>query len=430
MNKLQKLREERAAQVDKMDKACATAKSEDREMTESEVTAFDEADAAIKEIDKKIASASRFEKAASEKSNQERIIPAASRNASIPRIPGDGAPREFDSMGEFIHAVRFRQNDPRLASLFKDDVMGHEMRGEQRMDTGSSGGFAVPTQFREELLMVDPEEAVVRPRATIIAAGDPPDSEISMPALNQGAGSNRYGGVSVSWIGEGDDKPETTVGLKEITLKPYEAAATLVVTDKLLRNWKAANSILPALLTGAMRQEEDYQFLRGDGNKKPLGLFNSGAVLSVNRTTANRIKFADVSKMMNQFKGKNPVWLCAKYSRDQLVTLEDTQGHLVWTYSAREGLPDTLMGIPVIFTELQPALGTKGDLALVSLSDYLIKDGSGPFVAASEHVLFRQNKTVIKISWNVDGQAWLNGPLVGRDGNNYSPFILLDIPAA
>ena len=66
---------------------------------------------------------------------------------------------------------------------------------------------------------------------------------------------------------------------------------------------------------------------------------------------------------------------------------------------------------------------------LIDFSHYLIKDGSGIFVSASEHALFTQNKTIIKAFWNVDGQPWLNGPIKGEDGEQYSPFVALDVPS-
>jgi HK97 family phage major capsid protein len=74
-------------------------------------------------------------------------------------------------------------------------------------------------------------------------------------------------------------------------------------------------------------------------------------------------------------------------------------------------------------------LGSKGDIVLADWFYYVIKDGSGPFVAASEHVLFRQNKTVVKIFWNVDGAPWLTAPIKEENGYEVSPFVGLDVPA-
>lgn len=73
-----------------------------------------------------------------------------------------------------------------------------------------------------------------------------------------------------------------------------------------------------------------------------------------------------------------------------------------------------------------PALGSKGDVVLADWSYYLIKDGSGPFVAASEHVLFQSNKTMIKVFWNVDGAPWLTAPFKEENGYEVSPFVVLN----
>lgn len=75
-------------------------------------------------------------------------------------------------------------------------------------------------------------------------------------------------------------------------------------------------------------------------------------------------------------------------------------------------------------------LGQPGDVWLADLKHYLIKDGSGPFVAASEHVYFMQNKTVIKAFWNVDGAPWLTQPIQLENGYQASPFVKLDVPSA
>src|SRR5690606_18142069 len=103
-------------------------------------------------------------------------------------------------------------------------------------------------------------------------------------------------------------------------------------------------------------------------------------------------------------------------------------GNLIWANGAREGEPGTLLGLPVRFNKRNPGKGQFGDLVLGSFSEYLIKDGQRPLVSASEHALFKKNKTVIKIVSSVDGQPSLNAPIKNEDGITYSPFVALDIP--
>jgi len=107
--------------------------------------------------------------------------------------------------------------------------------------------------------------------------------------------------------------------------------------------------------------------------------------------------------------------------------MKDDAGSLVWAPSARDQAPNILLGYPIYICNRLPGLGSRGDLCLVNLSYYAIKDGSGPFFAASEHVYFASNKTVFKIFWNVDGQSLLREPipLERSSTNTVSPFMIL-----
>lgn len=356
----------------------------------------------------------------------------------------------FANLGEFIDAVRFGDPKGRLRSLpqsngearatavpeaFRSQILPGSVRAEWTMGTGSEGGFAVPSQTAGgDPLMLQVEGPIVRPRATVVPAGNPPDAAISMPAFHQGA-DGILGGVQVRWTGEGDEKPETSGKLREVTLQPHEVSATTVVSDKLLRNWQAADAFISSLLRKAVDHTEDIVALRGDGVAKPLGVANSTGALAVNRALANKISYADVVQMLAKLLPDSTgraVWVANQSVLPELVSLTDGAGRYIFIQGdATKGIPTTLAGIPIRFTGKTPALGTKGDLMLVDFSYYLLKDGSGPFIAASEHVYFKQNKTVVKVYWNVDGKGWCIEPLLLDDGvTQVSPYVILDIPAA
>jgi HK97 family phage major capsid protein len=262
-----------------------------------------------------------------------------------------------------------------------------------------------------------------------------------MPALDQTGTTpgNVYGGVTVDWIGEGAEKPESSAALREIMLTPHEVAGHVVITDKLLRNWAAAGPLLERLLRGAVRSAEDDVFYKGDGVAKPLGVINSGAAYGVNRAVSNEISRTDINGMTARIlmRGGTPMWIGSQSVIPQLQNMRNEigsppagDGALVWNPDARDNAGNQLLGgYPIRWHNRAPTLGTKGDLSLVDLSYYLIKDGSGPFVAASEHVHFTKNKTVIKIFYNVDGQPWLTEPFKEENGYQVSPFVVLDVPA-
>lgn len=422
------LRASRVELVAQMQALIDASETANRDMTAEEETQFNALRDQKANLDKRIA---RLEEMGASTAALDAVVPAAARGAGIIRAGGPEASKEFESVGEFLSAVRFRPNDQRLN--FVENAAANEdgsVRSEMRMDDGAAGGFMVPTEFRNTLLQVSPQDAIIRPRAQVLEPGNAPDAAVTLTALDQNgsAPGNMFGGVEVKWIGEGGKKPETDVRLREITLTPHEVAGVITITDKLLRNWRGSSSFLETQLRGAVRQSEDFAFLRGDGIKKPLGLLNSTALYRVPRVQANRVTYDDVVEMVARGYG-NGIFVYSRSMLPSLMKMTDPEGHYIWVGSAREGEPATLAGRPAIMSDRNPMLGQLGDLWYGDLSMYLIKDGSGPFVATSEHVLFQENKTMIKIFWNVDGSPWLTKPLTLENGYVVSPFVALDVPA-
>lgn len=336
--------------------------------------------------------------------------------------PAEPKKPEWRNFGEFIQAVRFNREDRRL--LFKEfDVEKRDMN----MTNGVQGGFLVPAQFATQLLAIQPGDAIIRPRATVIPAGNPPDAPITFPALDQSGARGVYSGVTVAWLAEGGAKPETEPRFRDITIAPHEVAGHIVVTDKLLRNTEAASTLVSNLLRGAIFAAEDDAFLTGGGVGMPLGIIGHASTIQIARAGAGAVAYADVTGMYARAKHGGPLcWLASPTILPQLMGMVDAGNNLVWQPNAREGAPGTLLGLPVLFHEGSPALGNLGDLILADLRYYLVKDGSGIYVTASEHVQFLNNRTVIKAFWNVDGQPWLSSPLMLRDGvTTVSPFVVL-----
>lgn len=425
------LRARRTALVADMRAMIDAAEGEDRDFSAEETANYDAKKADLDALDARIA---RMSGAVAAEAAGNVVVHAVARGGGVTVPPGPHGKTEFESLGEFMHAVRFNQNDARLNYVENAAAGEGEIGAEMRMDNDTQGGFMIPPQLRSTILSVQPQDALVRPRANVIEAGSPPDAGVTMPALDQSGAnpSNMFGGVEVQWIGEGDEKPETDALLKSITLAPHEVAGTITVTDKLLRNWQAASSFLENLLRGAVNQAEDYAFQRGTGVGQPLGALNAGATKFINRTTANSIVYDDVLAMVARLLmrgGTSPVWSIPQAALPAIAKLKDEDGRYIWKADARDGFAGTLLGYPVKWNNRAPLLGSKGDVLLADWSHYLIKDGSGPFVAASEHVLFKQNKTVVKIFWNVDGAPWLTAPIKEENGWEVSPFVALDVPA-
>lgn len=344
----------------------------------------------------------------------------------------DAGDQPFDSLGEFgILAHLGGRGDPRMKP--------YEMTAEQRMDTGISGGFAVPNQYSGQVLQIDPAANPFTSMAFELPAGTPPDAALTFPALDQDgtAPDHQFGGVTVTWEGEGVAASATEGKLREVTLEPFGVSGYVPITDKLLRNWTAAGAWLNGLLGPALAAGKELAFQEGNGIKKPLGFRVADCALGINRNTANTVKLVDLAKMVarSMTRGGMAAWLINPALQEDLIQLVNSNGNLIWKDtpdSIVAGSPASLLGKPVFLDEFAAAKGSKGDIALVQPNPaYMIKPGSGPFIETGKSGTdFEAGKSKIKISTHVGGQPWLTKPFKRRDGTETSPFVLLDVVAS
>jgi HK97 family phage major capsid protein len=427
--KLKELREKMAADIAAMALITDTAKKEARDtFTDDETIQLDALEASIdatkveiKDVEEKLAAAAtRFDRVDALRQDAASVSRPAAARGNMVNAGGAGTPdRDFATFTDFITAVRRNPSDQRLASLWSD---GTDARGEQRMDTGTSGGFTIPTQFIPTVMEAPDQANVLTSRATVIPAGDSPDAEVSMPALNQ-SDTNMRGGVVTAWTGEGATMTETAMAMKEIKLQAQELTAYVTLTDKLLRNWSAAATYIEGKLGSAVAKAKEQAFIRGNGVAKPLGILSAAAFLTVTRATGGTVKYADIAEMEGKFRGDSAFYMYSQSVLPKLMRLVDDDGRLIWQASAAVGSPATILGRPAYVSDFCSAAGTVGDLILVDASAYLIKEGAAPRVAFSEHVNFLSNKTAVKIVSSVDGQPWLSAALKGDDAASYSPFV-------
>ncbi len=409
MKDVMALRRELKTKVDEARALHKKAQEEKRSFTEEENTQYNDL---MTEIENRKAEIDR----------EERLNDLEMGNPA-PKEPGPNEIREF---GDFLQTVKWNPNDSALK--WRESPKNKEGRAlSMGGGGGAAGGFIVPEQFDSTIRMIDDQAAIFRPRAQVIPAGDPPDAAITIPALDQSGAKGVYSGVVVQWIAEGAEKPETEPSFREIRLEPQEVAGHTVVTDKLLRNSAAAGALVQSLLRKAIIASEEDAFLQGDGAGKPLGIIGHPASINIARANANAIGYADIVGMYAAAKfGGRLAWIASQTCLPQLMGMADLGSRLLWQPNARDGAPGTLIGLPVILNDQSPTIGNQGDLMLVDLDYYLIKDGSGISIAMSEHPRFTRNQTIIKAFWNVDGQPWLNTPLLQRDGvSQVSPFVVL-----
>lgn len=408
---LQELKEKRGDELKKADGILKAAGDEKRSLNEQELADVENCRKAAEAYRKEIDIIEEYEVEKRDQAITERGT----------RVPGeDGG---FRSLGEFVYSAVFNTNDPRLVR----DILPEEYRADPPMTVSnpSSLGYLVPVVYMEKVMTVTPQDAIVRPRATVIPA-DPafPDASIRMPALDYSA--NMYGGAIVNWIDEAVEKPQTAISVNQISLTPYEVAAYMAASDKLLRNSGAAEILLTVNLRGALLASEDKKCFTGLGVGTPTGLIGHPGTVVVPRGITGHIDYADVVNMYVRLEAENnAVWTFSPMALVDLMTMQNPLGQYIWQPNPQISPWGTLLGIPLVRNQRQPGLGVEGDLCLCDFSDYLIKDGFGITVAKSEHVYFLNNETAIKAFRLVDGSPWLATPLTLEDGTTASPFVVL-----
>ncbi len=302
--------------------------------------------------------------------------------------------------------------------------------------TGADGGVLIPLQQLNQIMAVAAPMSVVRQRATIINMSG---RTIKLPVLDQtvtAAGEpSFFGGVKVYWEEEAATITASDMQFKQSNLVAHELVGYTAVANSLLRDAGVALADFlggPLGFPGAVAWAEDYAFLRGNGVGKPLGVLESPAAVVVPRNTLSDIKYDDLIAMEGAYMGGEGVWLATHAAKKKLLamngpTATNYAGVYMWG-SAKDGVPNMLLGRPIVFVDKLPAVGEKGDMMLCDFTFYPIGNRqNATTVEADTSEKFGKNQTAFRIVSRVAGQPWLSAPitLAGDATTKVSPFVVL-----
>lgn len=345
----------------------------------------------------------------------------------------------FDSLGKYFQAVQNANQknlpDPRLSYMSGEDgtkiVPLTDVKALAE-NVGASGGFLVPAEFDARVRAAQQLASIARPRAEIIRMTR---RTVTIPVLDQTGATagtaNWFGGMVANWTEEAATNTESEPTWKQKVLTAHALTIYTQVSDYLIDD--SAISLEDFLMgdkgfPGVITWEEDFAFVQGDGVGKPEGVLNTGAMLTQNRATANDITYEDIAGMLGQMiPGGRPVWVAHQSTMAELLTMNGPSGNPSYLWgNAESGIPNVLLGFPIIFTDKNPVLGTAGDLMLLDWSYYLIGDRQQTTIDMSKEVRFRFNEVGWKATTRVDGQPWLSAAITYEDGSTQvSPFVKL-----
>lgn len=438
----------------------AKADAENRDLTVDEqkeldacITEFDEVEANIKRRERIVAQESRMADPQARAAAPNPVANAAARVGEATNAAAVGGSRDglqntslstreqrqrwgFQSMGEFAIAVRAsaigRGMDPRLQNAALS-TYGSD-------GVGSDGGFAVPPEWRAEIMkMVDAEDGLLSRTDQQPVTGN----SISFPT-DESTAWQSTGGIQAYWDSEAATITQSKPALKDLDIKLHRLTALVPVTEELLEDAAAMSGYVTGKAGEKIAFKLNDAILNGTGVGQPLGIMNAPCKVTVTKETsqtAATIHGRNVVKMMSRMPAQSfgrSVWLTNQDCVPQILALglevTKADGTAVGAgaiYLPPNGLANqstygSLLGRPIIVTEACATLGTEGDLVLADLSKYLSVVKGAIKSDVSIHLWFDQNTTAFRFVLRMNGQPWLSAAIARKNGSNtLSHFVSL-----
>ncbi len=402
---------------------------------------LDNAEKAMKEADDLKALAARELDIIKRATDGQNEIAGLERTSS-PRLSAEPERKtKFDSYDEWAQSMAdfLTKQKPDTRLRIWNDVGDNSIplfNDQKQMveNVGASGGFLVPAEQSMEIMAVVGELAIVRPRATVIRMVRRQYNRTVLDQTGTTAGQPHwFGGMVFYWGEEAAEKTITTAKWREVALVAkklygYTRASDELVDDAIISLSDYLQS--PTGMGGGIAWMEDFAFLQGNGATQPLGVINAGATITVARVAITPpVDYTDLTHMLeHHMQTENSIWVISISLKDTLMNMTYPSGNpsLVWQPSARDGMPGTLLGIPVYWTEKAPLAGSAGDVGLYDFNHYWIGDRQALTFASTNAEYFKYDQTSYRMVHRVDGRPWMNTPFTLQDGTStVSPFVIL-----
>ncbi len=413
--------------------------NEAREITEAELALKNELLDTVEDLNKIVASMQRQDRI--QRSLEE---PEKPKTAPAPQNKSNTSRREdreqFSSFGEQMSAVMRAgmpggQVDPRLFNAATG--LGESV--------SSDGGFLVQQDFSSVLLEEVFNTGVLASRCNRIPISGNSNG-IKIPGFDETSrASTRFGGVVAYWKDEAAQKTASKPKFRMIELNLKKLIGLCYATDELIQDAAALESYIQRSFVSEFGFQVDDAIINGTGAGTPLGILQSGCLVSVGKETgqdAATILAENVIKMYSRMFASSlssAEWYINQNILPQLLTMSVAVGtggipvYLPPGNTLVNAPGGALLGRPVTPIEQAATLGTQGDIIFADLKNgYIMAEKGGIQSDMSIHVQFIYDESVFRFVLRVDGQpvrASALTPYKGGSGATQSHFITLDTRA-
>lgn len=339
--------------------------------------------------------------------------------------PGDTEGGRFDSTEGFIVAVMNAgsktnpQYDPRL---FAGAPTTYGQTG-----VGEEGGYLIPGETRNEIINIALGNDALLPRTTIF----PIDGNTLYLPLDEDQPWDTTGGIFLQWEAEAAAATQRKPKLKTRSWHLYKLMGLVPVTNELVEDSSSLAQWLPKKLGEAMLYKVNDAILNGSGAGQPVGIINSGALVSVAKESgqaADTLVIDNIAKMYA--RASNPsrcIWIMNQDVMPQLITMV-LANQPIWHPAGPEAPSGTLFGRPIVLSISCQAIGSKGDIFFADMASYYSVTKRGqPKIDTSMHLYFDADSMAFRIVFRMDGQPALSAAITPPNSSDTrSPFVTLD----
>lgn len=269
--------------------------------------------------------------------------------------------------------------------------------------TDSEGGYLVPAEFEHTLVEALEEENIFRKLAHIIntASGD---RKIPVVATKGTA----------SWVDEEGQITESDDAFTQVSIGAYKLGTLIKVSNELLHDSVFdLEAYISKEFARRIGTKEEDSFFNGDGDGKPVGIFNGTGGAQVGVTTASTSaitadEIIDLFYSLGAPYRKKAVWVVNDATVKSIRKLKDGNGNYLWQPALTADTPDTLLGRPVYTSTAVPTIASGAKvIAFGDFNYYWIADRQGRVFKKLSELYATTDQTGFVATQRVDGKLIL-----------------------
>ena len=303
----------------------------------------------------------------------------------------------------------------------------------------SDGGYFLSPQIASEIIATMTATGLLYPKCRKVTIG-PNANSLIMNAVDETsrATGSRWGGVRGYWVDEAATLTTSKYKLRRMRWELKKLGVAMYMTDEMVQDAVASGSVASQAVGEEFGFMVDDALLNGSGAGQPLGILNSGCLVSQSKETgqtAATIVAENILKMWNRMSASmrtGAEWYINQDCEQQLEQMFipiGTAGIPVYMPPGAgftTGPNGNLRGRPIVDLEQCQALGTKGDIYFANFKHYLVIDKGGVNSSSSIHVKFLSDQMTYKWTYRVDGQPLYSSAVTAYKGSTTrSPFVAL-----